>query len=68
MATETATVETREYKKILWEFREVANGCIRNRSTTPGIVERTESSSVCWMATAEVYRRGSFKFGSVCIS
>lgn len=53
MAADTATVENSVYKRILCEFRDAANGCICNRSTTPGIVERTEGGpvNVEWQAS-----------------
>lgn len=41
MAAETAMDDTKVYRKILCEFREAVNGCIRNISMTPGILENS---------------------------
>ena len=54
MAAETAIVEIRVYKRILCEFRDAVNGCIRRKSAIPGILEEksdpraTPSRSSAW--------------------
>ena len=63
MAAETAIVEISVYKRILCEFRDAVNGCIRSRSAILGILEekRANSSSGSSAVCSQKQRRGAYE-------